>query len=58
MHVHLSALIGLAAFAQGVIFGLLHRRHRSVSGVALAHFLFGAFSLSVLGLDHILYWAK
>jgi membrane protease YdiL (CAAX protease family) len=58
MHVHLSALIGLAAFAQGVIFGLLYRRHRNVSGVALAHFLFGAFSLSVLGFDHFLYWTE
>ncbi len=58
MHVHLSALLGLAAFAQGGIFGLLHRRHRSVSGIALAYFLFGAFSLIVLGFDHVLYWTK
>lgn len=55
MHVHLSPLIGLAAFVQGLVFGVLYRRHGTIVGVSLAHFLFGVFSLSILDLDRYLY---
>lgn len=55
MHVHLSPLIGLAAFTQGLVFGWFYRRHRCLIGVTLAHFLFGAYTLSVLGYDWMLY---
>ncbi|GAA6134389.1 hypothetical protein NBRC116188_11780 [Oceaniserpentilla sp. 4NH20-0058] len=48
-HVHLSLSIALAIFISSLLFGMVYRRHGTLIGVCLLHFLLG-ISATALGL--------
>lgn len=48
-HVHLSLTIALAIFMSSLLFGVIYRRHGTLIGVCLLHFLLG-ISATALGL--------
>ncbi|MFH1477074.1 MAG: type II CAAX endopeptidase family protein [Verrucomicrobiota bacterium] len=50
VHLHYSAATMLATMVAGLFFGWLYRRHQTLVGVSVAHFLLGTLALDILRL--------
>jgi CRP-like cAMP-binding protein len=53
-HLHLTLTYGAAAFAGGILWGLLYARQRSLLGPIVSHVIIGVFALWVLGFASLL----